>query len=226
MTMERVVKVSEEHLWIGVDDQHVHLGLTNFIQSELGKIISVELPEMGDKIEKGEAFAEVESVSTVHELISPVSGTVLAVNPNLEERPSVINQDPYNERMAGRNRLKNEAEIDSLMDMNAYYHLSLNPGCKPSKTGEVSLFGRTSPFDAILSRAAAPSLEIFWRQLRGLLIMPLEADPCATRFLSPKQTANGDQLYRRYFVPLTGTIQKDHHDCTPSSFVASDEGKR
>jgi glycine cleavage system H protein len=88
MTMERVVKVSEEHLWIGVDDQHVHLGLTNFIQSELGKIISVELPEVGDKIEKGEAFAEVESVSTVHELISPVSGTVLAVNPNLEERPS------------------------------------------------------------------------------------------------------------------------------------------
>jgi glycine cleavage system H protein len=78
MTMERVVKVSEEHLWIGVDDQHVHLGLTNFIQSELGKIISVELPEVGDKIEKGEAFAEVESVSTVHELISPVSGTVLA----------------------------------------------------------------------------------------------------------------------------------------------------
>jgi glycine cleavage system H protein len=127
MTMKRVVKVSEEHLWIGVDDQHVHLGLTNFIQSELGKIISVELPEVGDKIEKGEAFAEVESVSTVHELISPVSGTVLAVNPNLEERPSVINEDPYNEGWLVQVRLKNEAEIDSLMDMDEYYHFVFKP---------------------------------------------------------------------------------------------------
>src|SRR6266478_333868 len=125
MTMERVVKVSEEHLRI--DDQHVHLGLTNFIQSELGKIISVELPEVGDKIEKGEAFAEVESVSTVHELISPVSGTVLAVNPNLEDRPSVINEDPYHEGWLVEVRLKNEAEIDSLMDMDEYYHFVFKP---------------------------------------------------------------------------------------------------
>jgi glycine cleavage system H protein len=127
MAMERVVKVSEEHLWVGVDDQHVHLGLTNFIQSELGKIISVELPEVGDKIERGETFAEVESVSTVHELISPVSGTVLAVNPNLEEQPSVINEDPYNEGWLVEVRLKSEADIDSLMDMDEYYHFVFKP---------------------------------------------------------------------------------------------------
>jgi hypothetical protein len=87
--MERIVKVSEQHVWVGVEDQHVHLGLTNYIQGELDRVISVELPDVGDKIEKGEAFAEVESTSTVHELISPVSGTVLAVNPNLEEFPAV-----------------------------------------------------------------------------------------------------------------------------------------
>ena len=104
--MERVVKVSEEHVWVGVDDQHVHLGLTNYIQGELDRVISVELPEVGDKIEKGEAFAEVESVSTVHELIAPVSGTVLSVNPNLEEHPSVINEDPYNEGWLVEVRLK------------------------------------------------------------------------------------------------------------------------
>ena len=127
MAMERVVKVSEEHLWVGVDDQHVHLGLTNFIQSELGKIISVELPEVGDKIERGETFAEVESVSTVHELISPVSGTVLAVDPNLEEQPSVINEDPYNEGWLVEVRLKSEADIDSLMDMDEYYHFVFKP---------------------------------------------------------------------------------------------------
>ena len=120
--MERVVKISEQHVWVGVEDQQVHLGLTNYIQSELGKVISVELPEVGDKVEEGEVFAEVESVCTVHELVSPVSGTVLAVNPSLEERPSVINEDPYNEGWLVEVRLKNEAEINSLMDMDEYYH--------------------------------------------------------------------------------------------------------
>jgi glycine cleavage system H protein len=127
MTMERIVKVSEQHVWVEVDDQHVHLGLTNYIQSELDRVISVELPEVGDKIEKGEAFAEVESVSTVHEFIAPVSGTVLSVNPNLEEHPSVINEDPYNEGWLVEVRLKNEAEIDSLMDMDEYYHFVFEP---------------------------------------------------------------------------------------------------
>jgi glycine cleavage system H protein len=127
MTMERVVKISEQHVWVGVDDQRVHLGLTNYIQGELDKVISVELPEVGDKIEKGEAFAEVESVSTVHELIAPVSGTVLSVNPNLEEHPSVIIEDPYNEGWLVEVRLKNEAEIDSLMDMDEYYHFVFEP---------------------------------------------------------------------------------------------------
>ena len=125
--MERVVKVSEQHVWVEIDDQHVHLGLTNYIQGELDRVISVELPDVGDKIEKGEAFAEVESVSTVHEFIAPVSGTVLSVNPNLEEHPWVINEDPYNEGWLVEVRLKNEAEIDSLMDMDEYYHFVFEP---------------------------------------------------------------------------------------------------
>ena len=125
--MDRVVKVSEQHVWVEIDDQHVHLGLTNYIQGELDRVISVELPDVGDKIEKGEAFAEVESISTVHELIAPVSGTVLSVNSNLEEHPAVINEDPYNEGWLVEVRLKNEAEIDSLMDMDEYYHFVFEP---------------------------------------------------------------------------------------------------
>lgn len=125
--MERLVKVSEQHVWVGVDDQRVHLGLTNYIQSELGKVISVDLPDVGDKIEEGEVFAEVESVATVHELLSPVTGTVMAVNSNLEEHPAVINEDPYNEGWLIEVRLKNEAEIESLMDMDEYYHFVFNP---------------------------------------------------------------------------------------------------
>ncbi|HYY25197.1 MAG TPA: glycine cleavage system protein GcvH [Candidatus Udaeobacter sp.] len=119
---EREVKVSEQHVWVSVEDAHVYLGLTNFIQAELGKMISVELPELGDKIERGEVFAELESVSTVHELVSPVSGTVLAVNAHLEDHLSVINEDPYNDGWLVEVRLKDHSELDLLMDMDEYYH--------------------------------------------------------------------------------------------------------
>jgi glycine cleavage system H protein len=125
--MERVVKVSKEHVWVGVEDQHVHLGLTNYIQSELGKVISVELPDIGDKIEEGEIFAEVEFVSTVHELIAPVSGTVLSVNPHLEDHPAIINEDPYNEGWLVEVRLKDESQVDNLMDWDEYYHFVFQP---------------------------------------------------------------------------------------------------
>jgi glycine cleavage system H protein len=120
--MERVVKVSKQHVWVSVEDRHVHLGITTHLQGELGKVISVELPDVGDKIEEGEVFAEVESVSTVHELIAPVSGTVSAVNPHMEEHPGIINEDPYDEGWLIEVRLKDESEIDDLMDMDEYYH--------------------------------------------------------------------------------------------------------
>lgn len=120
--IEKEVKVSEQHVWVGVEDRHVHLGLTNYIQGSLGAVISVELPDVGDPIERGQVFAEIESVSTVHELIAPVSGVVLTVNSQLEERPSMINEDPYDEGWLVEVRLKDEAEVDQLMDMDEYYH--------------------------------------------------------------------------------------------------------
>ena len=119
---EKEVKVSKQHVWVGIEDRHVHLGLTNYIQEALGAVISVELPDVGDPIEEGEIFAEIESVSTVHELISPVSGVVLTVNPQLEEHPSIINEDPYNEGWLIEVRLKDDSELEGLMDMDEYYH--------------------------------------------------------------------------------------------------------
>ena len=119
---EKEIKVSKEHVWVGVEDRHVHLGLTNYVQGALGAVISVELPDVGDSIEEGEIFAEIESVSTVHELVSPVTGKVMAVNPILEDHPSVINEDPYSEGWLIEVRLKNVEELDSLMDMDEYYH--------------------------------------------------------------------------------------------------------
>ncbi|MGZ8423724.1 MAG: glycine cleavage system protein GcvH, partial [Candidatus Binatia bacterium] len=119
---EKEVKVSKQHVWVGVEDRHVHLGLTNYIQGALGSVLSVELPDIGDSIEEGEIFAEIESASTVHELVSPVTGTVMAVNSTLEDNPAVINEDPYSEGWLIEVRLKNEQELDSLMDMDEYYH--------------------------------------------------------------------------------------------------------
>ena len=116
------MKVSQQHVWVGVGSHHVDLGLTNYVQGELGTIIAIELPEIGDKIEESEVFAELESVSTVHEIISPVSGTVLAVNPRLEENPSIINEDPYNEGWLIEVRLQDVSELNALMDMDEYYH--------------------------------------------------------------------------------------------------------
>lgn len=119
---EKEVKVSDQHVWVGVEDRYVHLGVTNYLQAALGKILSVELPDVGDQIEAGEIFAEVESTSTVHEFISPVSGKVLAVNPALEEHPSVINEDPYSEGWLIEVKLKNDADLAGLMGMDEYYH--------------------------------------------------------------------------------------------------------
>lgn len=123
--MEKEVKVSEQHVWISVEDRHVHVGVTNYLQKDLGTVISVELPDVGDQIEEGEVFAEIESVSTVHELISPVSGRVVAANPQLEEHPAMINEDPYSEGWLVEVRLKDESELESLMDMDEYYRFTL-----------------------------------------------------------------------------------------------------
>jgi len=119
---EKDFKVSRDHIWVGLDDEHVFFGLTNYAQAELGQILSVELPEVGDGVEKGEAFGEVESVSTVLELVAPVSGTVLAVNTELENHAGMINEDPYSEGWLIELRIKDTTEVDSLLDMDEYYH--------------------------------------------------------------------------------------------------------
>ncbi|HET8563751.1 MAG TPA: glycine cleavage system protein GcvH [Candidatus Binatia bacterium] len=116
------MKASEQHVWVGVEDQHVYLGVTNYGQDKLGTVISVELPDVGDKIEEGEIFAELECVNTVHEFISPVSGKVVAVNSVLERHPTVINEDPYNDGWMIEVKLMDESEVNALMDMDEYYH--------------------------------------------------------------------------------------------------------
>ena len=125
--MERILKVSQHHVWVGIEDQQVFFGLTNYGQGELGRIISVDLPEIVDGVEKGEPFAELESHATVAELIAPLSGTVVAVNPDLETHPSAINEDPYSEGWLIEVKLKDRSEVQTLMDMDEYYHFVFKP---------------------------------------------------------------------------------------------------
>lgn len=118
--MAEALKFTRDHLWIRVDGQRAQVGVSDYGQSELGEVIGVELPDLGDEVERGEAFGELESVRTVSELVAPVSGTVVAVNPELEDQPTIVNEDPYHEGWLVELELCNEDEIDGLMDTDEY----------------------------------------------------------------------------------------------------------
>jgi glycine cleavage system H protein len=89
------LRYSEEHEWVKVEGDKVRIGITDFAQSELGDIVFVELPEVGDEIVADEPFGSVESVKTVSELYAPISGKVVEVNEELDDNPEYVNESPY-----------------------------------------------------------------------------------------------------------------------------------
>jgi glycine cleavage system H protein len=118
--MAETLKFTQDHLWVRVDGRRAQVGVSEYGQSELGEVIGVELPEVGDEMEKGEPFGELESVRTVSELIAPVTGTITAVNPELEDQPTIVNEDPYHGGWLLELELANEEEIEGLMDTDEY----------------------------------------------------------------------------------------------------------
>ncbi|MDC4430842.1 glycine cleavage system protein GcvH, partial [Acinetobacter baumannii] len=114
------LKYSKEHEWVKVEGNTAIIGITDFAQSELGDIVFVELPEVEDELTEGETFGSVESVKTVSELYSPVSGKVVAVNENLEDAPEAVNESPYEEAWMVKVELKDESELDALLDAAGY----------------------------------------------------------------------------------------------------------
>jgi glycine cleavage system H protein len=114
------LKFTDDHLWVRVEGKRAQLGLSEYAQDELGEVIAVELPDVGDTLEKGESFGEVESVKTVSELVAPVSGTISAVNVELEDHPSLVNEDPYHEGWLVEIELSDRDEIEDLMDPDEY----------------------------------------------------------------------------------------------------------
>lgn len=117
------LRFTHNHLWVRVTDTHTHIaqiGLSDYIQEELGEIIGVELPDVGDEIEKDESFGEVESVQTVAELLAPVSGIVCAVNDELEDQVGLINEDPYHDGWLIAVELSDPDELDDLIEREEY----------------------------------------------------------------------------------------------------------
>ncbi len=111
---------TKEHEWIRVDGQDAVIGITQFAQDQLGDIVFVELPEIGTPIEQESPFGLVESVKTVSDLYAPVSGTVTAVNKDLEEHPEQVNDEPYSKGWIIKIELADENELKSLMSPEKY----------------------------------------------------------------------------------------------------------
>ena len=114
---------TKEHEWISKKDNAVIVGITDFAQSQLGDIIFLELPEVGDQIIAGESFGEIEAVKTVSELYAPIDGTILEVNEDLEDSPDNINQDCYGTGWIIKVSLEGDLESNDLLDHKAYSNL-------------------------------------------------------------------------------------------------------
>jgi glycine cleavage system H protein len=113
---------SAEHEYLKkTDDPDVYtVGITDYAQGELGDVVFVELPSVGDSYEKMATFGTIEAVKAVSDLFSPVSGEVVEVNEGLEDDPSLVNSDPYGDGWMIKVRLASASEIDGLMDATAY----------------------------------------------------------------------------------------------------------
>ena len=117
------LKYHAEHDWARIEGDTATLGITWYAQDALGEIVHFEPPEEGGSVAAGESYGEVESVKAVSDLIAPVSGEILEVNPALADAPETINEDPYGEGWLIRVRLTEPGEVDGLLDADAYRKL-------------------------------------------------------------------------------------------------------
>jgi glycine cleavage system H protein len=115
-----ILRFTAEHLWVRADGERAQIGLSDHAQAALGEVIAIELPGMGEEIERGSTFGEVESVRTVQELIAPISGVVTAVNEDLGDHAELLNEDPYHEGWLIEVKIGDESELDDLIPVEEY----------------------------------------------------------------------------------------------------------
>ncbi|MGB3096293.1 MAG: glycine cleavage system protein GcvH [Candidatus Deferrimicrobiaceae bacterium] len=114
------LRFSEDHLWVLEMGDTARIGLSDYAQEQLGEILTVTLPENGKFVEQGGAVGEAESLKTVVELVSPLSGTIRATNENVVEDPSIINIDPYGKGWLVEVEIAEPEELEQLMNYDEY----------------------------------------------------------------------------------------------------------
>ena len=117
------LKYTEEHEWVAIEEDVATIGISDFAQSQLGDVVFVELPEVGDDLEAGKPFGVVESVKAVSDIYSPLSGEVVEINEELPDAPEILNTSPYEDGWLIKIRLSNPQELNDLLDATAYQEL-------------------------------------------------------------------------------------------------------
>ena len=114
------VKYTNEHEWIRLEGDEAYVGITDYAQEQLGDIVFVDVTTEGETLEKGEVFGTIEVVKTVSDLLIPIGGEVLEINPELEEHPELVNKDPYGDGWLIKIKPTDTTEMDELLDAEAY----------------------------------------------------------------------------------------------------------
>lgn len=120
MKLDKDCRYTKTHEWVRVEGNEATTGITDFAQEELSDVVYVELPEIGDNFDKGEAYATVESVKTASEVYMPVGGEIIAVNEELDSKPQLVNEDPFGAGWFVKFTVADLAELDDLLDADAY----------------------------------------------------------------------------------------------------------
>lgn len=120
MNIPSNLRYTKEHEWIRVEGEMAYVGITDYAQSELGEIVFVDINTEGETLAQNEVFGSVEAVKTVSDLNMPVEGEVLEINENINDQPELVNNDPYGEGWMIKIRVVSPAELDTLMDAEAY----------------------------------------------------------------------------------------------------------
>ena len=123
MNIPEELKYTEEHEWVRIEDNIAVVGITDFAQGELGDIVYLEIDTLDSQIDSNEVFGTVEAVKTVSDLFMPISGKVVEVNPSLEDKPELVNDDPYGEGWIIKIDISEQSQIDSLLSPSDYKNL-------------------------------------------------------------------------------------------------------
>lgn len=123
MNIPANLKYSNDHEWVRVEGNEAFVGITDFAQGQLGDIVFVDVPTVGESLGQNEVFGSIEAVKTVSDAFLPVSGEILELNEALENDPALVNKDPYGEGWIIKVNMANPAEVDTLLSADDYAKL-------------------------------------------------------------------------------------------------------